>query len=566
MQKKLIVLCVILISAWAISTESEVENLLKSGYEKQEHRLNLVHLNKKTEDGSHSIVYLKENPAEGINYGKMMNKLLNYDKKTVNDALLSCSRGSKPDFFKFAAEHVATFGTSDSPQTTSFASPCFESTTMSFAQIDASTAEVTVVLAKPTSLTCSDTYLFGTTLNYHFENFFFRGTHKVTFKNLNATQMSNVKSFGIHAFRFCDSVGNLIPDVLLTALLFVGGLGTNPNIPFFGSKPTFWMEMANEAFIKKSTGYQWQPRNDVLINLDESEIKSGDYLAITRFDGVDQIIQYGTGSHSGHSTVALWIDGVLHIIESQDGWYWPKHGIQRNTYKQWVEWANNAGFNVAVLPLKPELAAKFNETAAYEWFKTVEGLPYGYHNFLFSWIDTVDTSYPPLLDPDFVSVVFSILEKFVPSVVDTFLGQALNKRIGTEGLKMSQIAEEIAKRNLTFPELYAIVEKEGWVYNDGLSYVCSCFVTAIWKAGGLFEGMDVIATEFTPRDVYQINFFDENYKKPKACQDADPELPYCQIMGKHKMILPGFNTVKPYSHMNERCPSVPPLYEREDGC
>jgi hypothetical protein len=53
--------------------------------------------------------------------------------------------------------------------------------------------------------------------------------------------------------------------------------------------------------------------------------------------------------------VALWIDGVLHVIESQDGWYWPKHGIQRNTYKQWIEWARNAGFNVVVLPLSPEV-------------------------------------------------------------------------------------------------------------------------------------------------------------------------------------------------------------------
>ena len=34
-------------------------------------------------------------------------------------------------------------------------------------------------------------------------------------------------------------------------------------------------------------------------------------------------------------------------------------------------------------------------SAAYEWFKTVEGLPFGYHNFLFGWVDTPDKSYPP---------------------------------------------------------------------------------------------------------------------------------------------------------------------------
>ena len=186
-----------------------------------------------------------------------------------------------------------------------------------------------------------------------------------------------------------------------------------------------------------------------MINLDEKEIHSGDFIAITRFDGIDQIIQFGAGSHAGHSTVALWIEGEVYVVESQvksikllilyinyyslkDGWYWPKHGIQRNKYSQWVEWANNAGFNVAILPLSPENRAIFNETAAIEWFKTVEGLPYGYHNFLFGWIDTPDKSYPSLLDPDLLPVIFSVLEKFVPSVVDIFLNQALNQRIGTK--------------------------------------------------------------------------------------------------------------------------------------
>lgn len=213
--------------------------------------------------------------------------------------------------------------------------------------------------------------------------------------------------------------------------MFLGGFGTDPNIPVFGSKPTFWMEMANQAFIKRATGYEWQRRNDVNVEIDEKEIHSGDFIAITRFDGIDQIIQYGAGSAAGHSTVALWIEGELHVIESQDGWYWPKHGIQRNKFSQWIEWARNAGFNVAVLPLSPESRAIFNETAAYEWFKTVEGLPYGYHNFLFGWIDTPDKSYPPLLDPDLLPVIFSVLEKLLPNVVNIFYTQALNKRLGT---------------------------------------------------------------------------------------------------------------------------------------
>lgn len=101
-----------------------------------------------------------------------------------------------------------------------------------------------------------------------------------------------------------------------------------------------------------------------------------------------------------------------------------------------------------------------------------------------------------------------------------------------------------------------MVETEGWEYSDGKSYVCSCLVAGIWKAGGIFpEGVEIEATEFTPKDVYQIKFFDENFVVPDQCKINDPDLPYCQIMGKFTMRLDNFNTVEPYSHMNERCPS-----------
>jgi len=32
------------------------------------------------------------------------------------------------------------------------------------------------------------------------------------------------------------------------------------------------------------------------------------------------------------------------------------------------------------------------------------------------------------------------------------------------------------------------------------------------------------------------------------------------------MELPGYNTIKPYAHMNEKCPSLAPDYIRPEGC
>lgn len=45
-------------------------------------------------------------------------------------------------------------------------------------------------------------------------------------------------------------------------------------------------------------------------------MRSGDFVIITRFDGVDQLIEWGTGSRVGHSVVLLEFDGEMYAIES----------------------------------------------------------------------------------------------------------------------------------------------------------------------------------------------------------------------------------------------------------
>lgn len=380
--------------------------------------------------------------------------------------------------------------------------------------------------------------------------------------------MKNIVGFGMHIFRTCDKMENILMDTLITAGMFMGGFGTNPNIPIFGSKPTWWMEELSTKFIKEGNGYEWQKRKDVFHDLNETHVKPGDYIIITRMDGLDNIVHWGSGSRNGHSVTLLDIDGELTAVESQDGWYWPKRHIQRNSWKQWKQWAQNAGFNVAILPLRDDIRAKFNNTAAVEWFKKVEGQPYGYHNFIFGWIDTAKESFPELLDLDFLYVVFSIIEHIVPEAATSIMGEALNMRLGTKGLKLDEIANEAHSRNLTIGELFAIPEQDGWVYSDGLSYVCSAFVAGVYKAGGLFDDMEIQATEFTPRDVYQLNFFDRNYTVPDFCAQDDPSIPYCQVMGKYLMDIQddGYSTIDPYPNMFETCPSMPPKYERPLGC
>jgi hypothetical protein len=101
--------------------------------------------------------------------------------------------------------------------------------------------------------------------------------------------------------------------------------------------------------------------------IDPSLIKSGDYLAIGRFDGLDPMVMFGTGGRTGHSAVCVWDNGTLYVVESTDAnpfgaVYWPPpYGIIRTPYTQWVKQAMNASYMVDLLPLSPEYADKFQE-------------------------------------------------------------------------------------------------------------------------------------------------------------------------------------------------------------
>jgi hypothetical protein len=139
-------------------------------------------------------------------------------------------------------------------------------------------------------------------------------------------------------------------------------------------------------------------------------------------------------------------------------------------------------------------------------------------------------------------------------------------------LNISEIAAEGAKRGLNMSEIMAITEQDGWKYegqyHDGESYVCSSYVAALWKAAGLFGDDEINAVEWSPKDVYQVKFFDSDNKnkRPQACKDADPDGEFCQLLGKYRMQFPGFNTLDPYPHMNDHCQSVAPDFYRPDYC
>jgi len=167
------------------------------------------------------------------------------------------------------------------------------------------------------------------------------------------------------------------------------------------------------------------------------------------------------------------------------------------------------------MPLSAESRAKFNETAAQEFFYRTEGLPYGYHNFLYGWIDTPDQNMPKMLNSTLLPVVFSIMERITFNTTYLFFTEGLNMKLGTKGLNISEVAKVAAKKGMTINDVMAITEQDGWqysgFYHDGEAYVCSSYVTAVWKAAGVFGDHYINAVEWGPKDIYQVDVFDKSY-------------------------------------------------------
>jgi len=326
-------------------------------------------------------------------------------------------------------------------------------------------------------------------------------------------------------------------------------------------------------------GWQLEERKTNLVALDETTIQSGAFLAIIRFDGLDPMLAWAMGAHTGHTTITLRVNGVLYVCESTSATpYWPyQNGIQMTPWKQWLAQANTAGFNVAYLPLSAKYQKLFDEQKAYAWFKTVQGLPYGFHNMMFPWIDTPEDNYPAPLSSEFFMVLMQLVEDFLqyfsgPDFLTTdFWSQGLNHRLGTVGLNISEAYMVAGKRGISFIELSNMPEQDSWIYQfagnqSGPSMVCDVFVAQMYKVAGLFGNMDIQATEFTNWDVYTLNIFDSS-NRPQQCITADPDLPYCQLMGEYRVTLPYYNTRQAVPHMAENCPrGQPPMFEKPLNC
>ena len=454
----------------------------------------------------------------------------------------------------------------------SFPSRCFAKNVVAFKEMGEDKIALTLDNYDKIETWCSELFIFHTSDHDFLQFVAFEGHHEVVIKRITQDDKDEIKVNGIKLYGFCAGLVNTVKSFFMTVKAFYGGLGSDPHAknPKFRPNIPKDMERANLRILELYNHYTPERRkNNTIVHFDKNVIHSGDFLVISRMDGLDPLIMIGHGGRSGHSAVFSWIDGELYVLESQSGWYWPKSGIQRNKWDDWLIWAHNADFNVAILPLREEYRQKFNNTKAMEWFENgIEGLNYGTHNFIATWIDTVDKNFPFITTPEITEFLFSLISKVYPALSDAFITEIINIRAGAKNLTFPQAIAEASRKGKSLEELLADPEPEGVIYSDGLNYVCSCFVVAYWKHGGLFGDLDISPNEFGPKDIYMLDIFDKNFSRPQECIDDNPDLPYCQVMGKLVLKLEEelYSTIKPYAHMNERCSSQGPDFIREVGC
>ena len=451
----------------------------------------------------------------------------------------------------------------------SFPSRCFKKNIILFKEMSKDKITLTLQNYDKIDTFCAELFIFHTSDHNFMQFVAFQGEHNIVLKRITKDDRDEIKVNGVKLLSFCTSFKNTIKSFFKTLKAFYGGLGLDPNAknPRFRPTLTKDVEKANLRILELFNHYTPERRNNTVVNIDKKNVKTGDAILISRLDGVDPMIMLGAGGRAGHTCVCSWYGDELYVLESQDGWYWPRHGIQKNKWDDWIQWAHNADFNVVLLPLKEEYRKKLDVQKANDWFDNeVEGLPYGYHNFIFSWIDTPDKNFPYSTSSELLEFIFSLVSKVYPAISDLMVTEALNMRVGKKGLTFQQMIAEAARQGKTLEQLAAEPEIEGWEYHDGLSYVCSCFVIAFYEHGGMFGDISLIPNEFTPKDVYNLAIFDKEYKRPQECIDDNPDLPYCQLMGKFVLELDNYSTIEPYAHMNERCSSMGPDFIREEGC
>lgn len=424
-------------------------------------------------------------------------------------------------------------------------------------------------------------------------------------------ELEDIKRNGVNLFLAPCGVTGTVSSALSTAALFTtknAAKAAKLNIDFLTIRGLF---KTIDPFGK-------------ITAIDITKVRSGDNLQVLKLDGLDPLIAWGTGGRTGHTTIAVWegsgADRQLWICESTGaymhtkcyfvieltvlfladasptGAYWPPpYGIIRTPWAKWMNLAQAAGFSVVLLPLANHSSGAFDENKFWKWFETVEGMPYGYHVMLMSFLDTApNKNLPAPMTDQVVANSYLELDNLVKhdnvsigSNMYALIIEGINHRLGLnckgDGA-LACVSTELVQRNMTYSQATAIPEDDSWRYDadpatgfkGNFSMMCSAFVANSLKVGLSSIWPKLNSHEFTPKDVYQLQIFNNGRTESprfdnQSCaggliEDEAGNGAYCQLLGPWKLPLNEYNTVPVTVHMNEKCAAQWPNYTTDRPC
>lgn len=436
-----------------------------------------------------------------------------------------------------------------------FTTECFGDMNMTLVFLTPETLKVRLVTGEAYDYLCFETLLLVVFGRVYPDIVFMSGEHTYLFRPLTPKQLGELDVFGVKVYLVCGTVPDMLYNGFYLAHLFAGVVNQEERRPSVAAEDTV------VELLSTYMNYTLLRRPQVLPALNLTSIHSGDLLGVMEVAGPGAFIMYISGSRLSHIAMALWISQELYVVESFI------FGITRTPYHTWIKYANRYNFCVVLLPLKPEIRVKFNSTAALNYFTSMQGTPYGWHNFLYGWLDTPHANLAPPVDTEQILLTAYIIEQANYSQSQVLLSDGLNKRLNTTGLDIMGAVKTAERRGKSIYEVMAESERDEWSYDGRKSLVCSAFAVMMFKNAGIEGFFPLQATEMTPRDLYSIDIFDKHPDYVSVCQVNDPDLPYCQITGKYRLDLgEEYGKDRLGQHSYQTCASKPPRYERDPNC
>lgn len=475
--------------------------------------------------------------------------------------LIECKPGS-PAMFKFLGKNAVNLVEG---QVATFETFCFKENTASLKWKSATEVEIIIDSRKKRSFFCSDEVVITSFLDSKFKTQFFPGKNTIKMQLHHAADQDYVKKIGISIVPLCDKLRNIIPDLISTGLIFADSLSSilpkwlvrkilDDN---YRKLERLTGQKSVERKVKHAITYEWLAQN----------VKSGDVYCEFTESGGNMVILFGTGGVCDHVGMFLWEGPTLYFVEMS------QPHVRRMDAKTYLDHkAKEQTDNLSLLPLRDDLRAKFDVDKAWKVFYEFQDkkIDYGFENIIYSFWDTPHDSFTTLANVELI-MTYVAIGQTIPAarpLISKYLEEALNNRLGTNGLEFSAIIEEIAQRGISINELGAMPELETYMYGPDKTprYICSALVVKIFMEAGVLSDYKISPQEFTPNDVYNLKLWKTD-GLPAECAANDPYLPYCQLTG-HRALLPfkWFNAIEPYDHMNERCPALAPVYDRPAGC